>query len=155
MMTKKYYKVLLADGRSTHRSMPWSLPLGGVPGEWHRVTGELELCGNGLHLTDAPAVWWGYGMKIYETEYEGVGQIDSDDSKVVVRAARLLREITDSSELAALGIFTDGEHEVREGFVHVCGSAQLKAYDSAIVMAHDSAEVTAYDSVRVTDCRNA
>jgi hypothetical protein len=147
----KLYKVL-KDGKSCHGgAMEWSLPKGKRPGKWHEVEGELVLCQNGLHLTDSPAHWWGLGHVAYLVEAQEVkGDPSKDPSrKVVARKVRLIRELT-KAELEKLGVFVDGEHEVKHGIAHASGSANVTASGSANVTAYDSAKVTASGSANVT-----
>jgi hypothetical protein len=181
---KPLYKVLV-NGASCHGgSMKWSLPQtqpdGSVkPGEWQRVEGEIVPCRNGLHLTEKPIDWFvtsTEGVQIFEVEAEAVQQVEKGDDrhKVVCRAARLLRHVTNHDELAALGIFVSGTHKISKGKaiaydsaqvsaygsaqvsasgsakVSASGSAQVSAYDSAQVSAYDSAQVSAYGSAQVS-----
>ena len=57
-------------------------------------------------------------------------------------------------ELNEAGIYTRGVHEARIK-VFACGSATVKAYDSATVEAYGSATVKAYDSATVFACGSA
>ena len=145
------YKVLV-DGKSCHGGdLAWSLPEGDKPGEWHDVTGDLVVCRVGLHLTDDPARWWRPGCTVYLAEARGkaLGSCDtSEDRKVCVRGARLLRAAT-PDELAALRIYTSGVHTVTDGRAVASGSASVEAYGSASVVASGSASVRAYDSASV------
>jgi hypothetical protein len=111
------YKVLRPDGHSTHGgNLAWSLPRQMTdgswrPGEWHEVTGALELCRNGLHLTDERGVWRDWitadGV-VWEAEVpkglpgERVGTLDdASDRKIAVRRARLLRPMPEPDWWAA------------------------------------------------------
>jgi hypothetical protein len=107
------YKVLRPDGHSTHGgNLAWSLPRqepdgSWRPGEWHEVTGALELCRNGLHLTDERGVWRHWitadGV-VWEAEADGerVGTLDdASDRKIAVRRARLLRPMPEPDWWAA------------------------------------------------------
>ena len=48
------YKLTTQDG-TTHNSYQWSLPKGEKPGDWHRTSGEGDLCGYGwLHFYHHP-----------------------------------------------------------------------------------------------------
>jgi hypothetical protein len=111
------YKVLRPDGHSTHGgNLAWSLPRqepdgSWRPGEWHEVTGALELCRNGLHLTDERGVWRDWitadGV-VWEAEVpkglpgERVGTLDdASDRKIAVRRARLLRPMPEPDWWAA------------------------------------------------------
>ena len=140
------YKVLV-DGKSCHGGdLAWSLPEGDKPGEWHDVTGDLVVCRVGLHLTDDPARWWRPGCTVYLAEARGkaLGSCDtSEDRKVCVRGARLLRAAT-PDELAALRIYTSGVHTVTDGRAVASGSASVRAYDSASVRAYDDVTVISW-----------
>jgi len=71
-----------------------------------------------------------------------------DDRKVVCRRVRLLR-LASTEELAALRIWSSGEHIAGELPCVAHGSAVVRAYGSATVRAYDSATVQAYDSATV------
>jgi hypothetical protein len=88
----KYYKWLMLDGRTpiTHDGS-WGLPGDGKPGAWREVEGDLIPCENGLHVcTRDQVIEWG-GEVLYEVEVSGES-VTADD-KVVVRRARLAREV--------------------------------------------------------------
>lgn len=96
-MNEKLYKVLAEDGEPYYGGVgTWSLPTKNddgtwTPGEWMPVVeGELVPCENGYHLCRADDLVYWLGPKIYEAEYRGE-RID-DDTKIVVREARLLHE---------------------------------------------------------------
>ena len=152
MTATQYYKVL-KDGQSFHGGeLTWSLPTQGedgawTPGEWHDVEGEIVVCNNGLHLTSEPAKWMSREATVYAAEYSGDTDTDGDD-KIAVQRARLLRPATDG-ELAALRIFSGGEHRVVDGVAWASGSATVEASGSATVEASGSATVWAYDSATV------
>src|SRR5689334_9626072 len=112
--TRKLYKVLVG-GYGTHQPMQWSLPKGDKPGDWHEAEGDLVLCRNGLHLTWDPAHWWKPGCAIYEAEADGIAAEDDGECKLVCRRARIMREVTDASELASVRIFVAGERAVVKG----------------------------------------
>jgi hypothetical protein len=92
-----YYKVLV-DGRSCFGgTLEWSLPTersDGTwePGGWMEVSGPVELCYRGLHLTADPYGRWATrGMSVFEAE---PGEIaDRKQDKVVTDRARLLRPV--------------------------------------------------------------
>ena len=151
---------ILVDGKSSHGGeLTWSLPTQRdsewKPGEWHSVEGDIQLCFNGLHVTDKPAGWWKQGATAYFVECDGDYQsgLDEDESKIAFRRVRLLRPATDN-ELFALNVFLTGAHRVEKGFfiasgsatVQASGSATVRAYGSATVEAYGSATVEAYDS---------
>jgi hypothetical protein len=95
-----YYKVLDEDGRPCHGGVgTWPLPQDGEPGEWLEVTGELVPCKNGAHLCrEEDLIHW-LGPTIYEAEHSG--ELVEHDNKVVVRKARLLRQIETWNERTA------------------------------------------------------
>ena len=68
------------------------------------------------------------------------------DARIV--DAIYLEENFTEEELSEAGIYTRKCHEVRT-VSFACGSATVKAYDSATVEAYDSATVKAYDSATV------
>ena len=68
------------------------------------------------------------------------------DVKIV--NAKYLEENFTQDELNEAGIYTCGTHEIRT-VSFACGSATVKAYDSATVEACDSATVEAYGSATV------
>jgi hypothetical protein len=148
--TATAFKVLV-NGASCHGgTMQWSLPRKDesgewTPGEWHRVTGALAVCSNGLHLTHTPVNWWLSGAVVYEAEY-ALGEMDSDgDDKIAVRACRLMREVSWDDHQ----VWGEGEHEVRAGLARAYDSATVRAYDSATVEASGSATVRASGSATV------
>ena len=65
--------------------------------------------------------------------------------------ASYLEENFTEEELIAAGIYTRKEHRVSD-IAFACGSATVKAYDSATVEACGSATVEAYDNSYVDDC---
>lgn len=153
MKKKTYYKVLVR-GRSCHGGdIEYSLPTqrdDGTwePGEWMpEISGPLELCVNGYHLTSDPARWWQEGAECYVAEWDGEYIGDGHD-KIVVRRCRLLRPLT-ADELAALRVFVEGSHKVSNGIAAASGSARIWASGCAHVWAHGSAKVDASESARI------
>jgi hypothetical protein len=134
---RKFYKVLV-DGRSCHGG---NLAVVAAEGRASRVTGTASptTCRfasalRGFHLTDAPTHWYvPTGCQIFEVEPEGIAAEEKGDRKVVARGARLIRQVTDAVELAALGIYLEGEHTIRATTdkVVVAGLARVTAYGSA------------------------
>jgi hypothetical protein len=111
------FKVLV-DGASCHGgSLTWSLPTNDAPGEWHDVTGTIEACSNGLHLTTTPANWWKEDARVFEAEYDG--DTDTEGDKIAVRRARLLREVSWDDHQ----VWSAGEHAVSSATVRASGSA--------------------------------
>jgi hypothetical protein len=138
------FKVLV-DGASCHGgSLTWSLPTNDAPGEWHDVTGTIEACSNGLHLTTTPVNWWKEDARVFEAEYDG--DTDTEGDKIAVRRARLLREVSWDDHQ----VWSAGEHAVSSGRARASGSATVTASDSATVEASGSATVEASGSATVT-----
>ena len=99
-MSEQLYKVLAADGTSCHGGdATWTA------GEWMpAVEGELKPCVNGYHLCRRGDLINWLGETIWTAEYQGE-RIDvdapADQSKVVVRQARILRPLTAWNERTA------------------------------------------------------
>ncbi len=91
----RLYKVLMGDKSFHGGEFTWSLPTevdgGFMPGEWHEVDGEPQLCEHGFHLTRSPHMWYCLGSSIYEAERSGRTIIGI--SKVVTTRVRLLRPV--------------------------------------------------------------
>lgn len=88
----KLYKSLDKDGKGPYSGMAWSLPRE-EPGDWMPpVEGKLEVCLNGYHLCARDQLVEWIDARVFEAEYRGE-RLDEGD-KIVVREARLLREIT-------------------------------------------------------------
>ena len=151
---EKLYKTL-RNGRSWHGGEhEWSLPTQGAdetwtPGEWTpRVTPRV--CSEGWHLTTEPARWWSAdeGVACYLAEHDGAVSRSEGEDKIACERVRLLRPLTED-ELAAVGIYTRGEHKVSSGSAWASGSATVEAWDSATVRASGSATVEASGSAAV------
>lgn len=106
-----YFK-LLTDGNSAI----WGTGTWPEVGQWYDLgedSGELESCYHGLHLTDenSLAYWLTFDgdsteyFNIYEAEYEGEC-IRSDDNKIVVRKARLVRSLTVTEDMICEAVIT-------------------------------------------------
>ena len=143
---KALYKVIGPNGEPLHGgSGNWPLPKDGQPGEWREETGKLRLCFRGLHLVTEPARWWQPQCRIFAVEAEGIVGEPDGEGKVVCRRVRLLREITDAAELAALSIFVSGDHDIGGQAVAIAwGSATVRAWGSATVEAWGSAIVISW-----------
>ena len=94
-----YYKFLKAGGKGPYSNFVWPLPTKNpdgswTPGDWVEVQGDLTACRNGLHLCRKKDViagcWW--QELLYAAEIGSEEMIESE-SKVVVRKARLLRQL--------------------------------------------------------------
>ena len=151
---EKLYKTL-RNGRSWHGGEhEWSLPTQGAdetwtPGEWTpRVTPRV--CSEGWHLTTEPARWWSAdeGVACYLAEHDGAVSRSEGEDKIACERVRLLRPLTED-ELAAVGIYTRGEHKVSSGSAWASGSATVEAWDTATVRASGSATVEASGSAAV------
>ena len=151
---KKLYKVLSADGKSQNGgTFTWSLPEGEKPGAWHEESGVV-MCSLGFHLTAEPPEWWKENSRVFEVEAEGVlesgGKTYWSRDKVVAKKVRLVRELTSEADLAAIGVYKSGVHEVKgDRLVIAAGTAQVTAYNSAKVTAYNSAQVTASGSALI------
>ena len=96
-----YYKVLDKGGEALYGRGAWGLPRGSRPGCWEKATGELAVCRNGLHLCRRGDLVRWLGPRIFEVETRGDELIVSSD-KVVVREARLVRELAWDERVARL-----------------------------------------------------
>jgi hypothetical protein len=91
------YKFLRANNVSEFQNCAWPLPVKNddgtwTPGEWMpAVEGNLAICENGYHLTDANHLLDWCEAQLFEAEYRG--DVIEGDNKVVVREARLTRKI--------------------------------------------------------------
>lgn len=103
MTEEALYKVTLPSGlppiaNSTEAwPLPTQLPSGKWrAGKWWTVKGDLKMCRNGLHVTDARHLghYAGAGLAVWRVEVRGerLGEFDSgpNGDKIVVRSARLL-----------------------------------------------------------------
>lgn len=109
MRNIRYYKVLDKENRSCHGGnpdLPWRLPIQNrdgswTPGNWMpKVQGDLELCENGYHLTDAQHLPEWLNANIYEAEPSK--EIIVGDNNVVCRSVRLLKKTSWDDHLARL-----------------------------------------------------
>uniref|UniRef100_A0A6M3KLK4 Uncharacterized protein n=2 Tax=viral metagenome TaxID=1070528 RepID=A0A6M3KLK4_9ZZZZ len=92
---EKLYKILV-DGKSCHGGkLQWSLPRKEegkwIPGNWHKIKGNLSICNKGLHLTKEPYRWYKWGCTCYLAETKQIYNWRGD--KCVCNPARLLEEI--------------------------------------------------------------
>jgi hypothetical protein len=91
------YKIL-ESGKSCHGgNLEWSLPKKDgkkwIPGDWHEVKGNIEMCKSGIHLTDKPHKWYTWKCELFEAEADGVLDGGGDDAKCVCRKARLIKPV--------------------------------------------------------------
>lgn len=67
------------------------------PGRWMRKITNLEPCERGYHLCREQDLLWWLGPTLWEAEADGKqiehGSVASDDSKLIVQRARLLRHV--------------------------------------------------------------
>ena len=92
----RYYKFLDEKYHATNVtkfSYRRYLPKGGKPGKWlPEIEGDLELCRNGYHATDANRLPSWASVHLFEVEFEG--DILTGDDKVCGRKMRIVREVT-------------------------------------------------------------
>ena len=158
----KLYKIL-QDGKSCHGGdLKWSLPKSGKKGEWHEVTGSLDLCKTGIHLTDDPLKWYKPNATYYEAEYEGEILWDDTKSKYVVRKCRLIREVPHNAiwkeldtfitkDIKEVKFFKPQGKPLKEWKLFYGGTwdaARDAAWDATRVAARDAAWNAARDAVR-------
>lgn len=89
------YKLVGPEGECLNGgSGHWPLPTATEPGDWREVTGPLEPCRNGLHLTDADhiGVWSWHDPRaiLYRVETDGEVITEPGLQKYVARRVRLL-----------------------------------------------------------------
>ena len=86
----KLYKFLNEDGTTPQGYGKWKFP----DGEYHwmpEIEGKLIACENGYHLLrEQDLVEW-FGPVLWECEYRG--ELLEHDNKVVVRQARLIKQV--------------------------------------------------------------
>ena len=112
-----------------------------------------------LRAKKAGACQIGYAMGLRSQCKADILKAITDNWSWVLRTARIvdaeyLEDNFDEEDLAEAGIYTQKYHEVTTTSF-ACGSATVKAYDSATVKACDSATVEAYDSATVEACGSA
>ena len=101
----------------------------------------------------------GYGMGLNAKSKQDLLKAITDNWCWVLSTSKMidanyLEENFTEEELTEAGIYTRKEHASdTESFA--CGSATVKAYDSATVKACGSATVKAYDSATVEACNNS
>jgi hypothetical protein len=96
----KLYKVLDENGCAAHGGQgQWNLPTD-KPGEWMpKIKGKLVPCENGYHACRREDLIMWLGPRIFELESRG--EMVVSGNKVVVRGARLTRELTTWNERTA------------------------------------------------------
>jgi hypothetical protein len=89
------YKLTAPDGAPVHGGVGvWPLPADGKPGDWRNVTGKIVTCERGLHLLRREDIReWVRGGVLWEAEPAPRTQTVVDTNKVVVRKARLVRQV--------------------------------------------------------------
>ena len=99
----RLFKVLESGGKAIYANgFEWSLPTKTKPGKWMpKIEGELSVCQQGYHLCrKKDLIHWLHGPEIYEAEYRG--EILKSDNKVVVREARLIKQLNWTPETARI-----------------------------------------------------
>ena len=98
--SERLFKVLNVDGSCCNGGTgTWPLPNDDGPGEWMPVIwGKLAPCVNGYHLCHERDLLAWLGPAIFEAEYRGES-VDASD-KIVVREARLLRQLNWDERIA-------------------------------------------------------
>jgi hypothetical protein len=100
-----FYKFLTAAGRGPYSRFAWPLPTQNLdgswtPGAWVTAEGPLVVCANGIHLCREGDLLEWLQARLFEIEGDGVELIEANH-KVVVRRARLVREIITWNERTA------------------------------------------------------
>jgi hypothetical protein len=100
-----YYKVLSEDRIAYYSQVQWP-----EIGESIEVTGDLEVCENGIHLCKAEDLfaWLDCGYAIYEAE--PIGDIIESDEKICCRGAKLVKKLNWSEKRARLYAADVAEH---------------------------------------------
>lgn len=135
MSRQTFYKVISDDARAFSGGsfdyapyLPTQTDGEWTPGEWTpKVSGKVEACVKGYHLTLAPAIWWNPGARCFVAEHDGECSKLHDGEKIACRSIRLLREVTDHAELAAVNVFMSGSHEIRSVVGIALGSSSVVA----------------------------
>ena len=92
----RLFKVLTAGGTGAHSSYEWPLPQNGKPGAWTPyLKGHLIVCSYGYHLCREQDLihFLDAGPVIYEAGAYRDRVVLTDNDKVVVRKARLVRRL--------------------------------------------------------------
>lgn len=89
------FKVLTRYGDSNYRGYQYDLPRGNRPGAWMKVTGKLEECRNGLHVTTYEHLvsWLTDATTNRVFLVETRGKVVKADYKYVCQELRLVREV--------------------------------------------------------------
>ena len=150
-----YFKVLDADGSTIYADSSWGLPRGDKPGRWEKAKGELVVCKNGLHLCRREDLIHWLGPRIFEAEVGG-GKLIESDQKVVVRKARLVRELDTWNDRTARLFAADCAERVLPLFEkkHTNDTRPREAIEAARAFA-DSAAYSAVRSAADSAARSA
>jgi hypothetical protein len=89
--TEQLFKVLVGGSSCHGGDLGWPLPTKTKPGKWVEISGDLQICRRGIHLTKEPTNWMKVGCSIYEAEAKGIAEWEGD--KCVCASARLVREV--------------------------------------------------------------
>lgn len=103
MAQAKLYKIVGHQGEAINGGRgTWFLPKGKRPGKWMPdIKGKITPCKNGYHLCHKKdLVEWLTNGRIFEAEYRG--ELGKGGDKVVVRQARLIREMNWNDKTARL-----------------------------------------------------
>lgn len=86
-----FFKFLTKDNHGSLSGFKWPVPVGGFPGEWVGVDGELVMCNNGIHVCEWKDVLAWLDARMYLVETEG-GYVRGGD-KLAFRRARLVHRV--------------------------------------------------------------
>lgn len=167
-MEEQLFKILKSDGYVCHGVGRWHLPQSDTPGRWMPpIVGDLIPCQNGYHLCRAENILTWLGPAIFEAEYWAWFReaIIFSDNKIVVRRARLLRQLVTWNDCNARLFACDcAEHTLHlfeESYpnddrprraIEVARQYALdKATKEQLIAAKDAAASTAASATPVTD----
>jgi len=144
LMTERLFKALNKDGSAFHGGAgTWHLPSDGTPGEWMPpIEGELVVCHNGYHLCRAEDLPKWLGPAIFEAEYRG--ECLEAEEKLVVREARLLRQLNWDDRTARLFACDCAEDAAR-------GAAWAAGWEAAWAAGWAAARAAAGDVERAAE----
>lgn len=86
-----FFKFLTKDNHGSLSGFKWPVPVGGFPGEWVEVEGELVMCNNGIHVCEWKDVFAWLDARMYLVEVGG--ECVSCDNKLAFRRARLVHRV--------------------------------------------------------------
>lgn len=93
---KKYYKILANDISPFVKDIfRWDIPVKRnnkwIPGNWAKISGDLILLINGIHVTDNIDRWKHLGNRVFEVEIDGEYEVYDDEA--LCRKVRLISEV--------------------------------------------------------------